>query len=249
MPERTPSQTVGPYLHIGLAPGAYGVREIFSATRGRCRHARHPHPHRGPHPRRRGQHRARRAWSRSGRPTPRAATPIPRTGGRSASNSFRGFGRCADRQGRRLCFDTVKPGAVPGPGGTHAGAAHQRRGASRAACSSGCSRASTSPAIRPTPPIRSWPWCRPSRRDTLHRQARPRQARPLPLRHPPAGRQRDRVLRRVTAAADHRQTAALATGASSVQHGEDENPVSRPACRARCSWPRRWRPRSPETRR
>ena len=30
MPERTPSQTVGPYLHIGLVPGAYGVREVFS---------------------------------------------------------------------------------------------------------------------------------------------------------------------------------------------------------------------------
>ena len=32
MPERTPSQTVGPYLHIGLTQGAYGAREIFSAT-------------------------------------------------------------------------------------------------------------------------------------------------------------------------------------------------------------------------
>ena len=32
MPERTPSQTVGPYLHIGLTQGAYGVREVFSAT-------------------------------------------------------------------------------------------------------------------------------------------------------------------------------------------------------------------------
>jgi len=25
MPERTPSQTVGPYLHIGLTQGAYGA--------------------------------------------------------------------------------------------------------------------------------------------------------------------------------------------------------------------------------
>ena len=32
MPERTPSQTVGPYLHIGLTQGEYGAREIFSAT-------------------------------------------------------------------------------------------------------------------------------------------------------------------------------------------------------------------------
>src|SRR4029450_2863936 len=32
MPERTPSQTVGPYLHIGLTQGAYGAREIFGAT-------------------------------------------------------------------------------------------------------------------------------------------------------------------------------------------------------------------------
>ena len=29
---RTPSQTVGPYLHIGLTPGRFGVREIFSAV-------------------------------------------------------------------------------------------------------------------------------------------------------------------------------------------------------------------------
>ena len=32
MPERTPSQTVGPYLHIGLTQGAYGAREIFGST-------------------------------------------------------------------------------------------------------------------------------------------------------------------------------------------------------------------------
>ena len=32
MPERTPSQTVGPFLHIGLTQGAYGAREIFSAA-------------------------------------------------------------------------------------------------------------------------------------------------------------------------------------------------------------------------
>ena len=30
MPERTPSQTVGPFLHVGLVPAAYGVREVFS---------------------------------------------------------------------------------------------------------------------------------------------------------------------------------------------------------------------------
>src|SRR5437867_13065844 len=29
MPERTPSQTVGPYLHLGLAPARFGVREVF----------------------------------------------------------------------------------------------------------------------------------------------------------------------------------------------------------------------------
>ena len=32
MPERTPSQTVGPYLHLGLAPADYKFREVFSAT-------------------------------------------------------------------------------------------------------------------------------------------------------------------------------------------------------------------------
>src|SRR5258705_13732170 len=32
MPERTPSQTVGPYLHLALAPRDYNFRELFGAT-------------------------------------------------------------------------------------------------------------------------------------------------------------------------------------------------------------------------
>jgi protocatechuate 3,4-dioxygenase alpha subunit len=35
-----------------------------------------------------------------------------------ASNSFRGFGRCPTDKDGRFCFETIKPGAVPGPDGT-----------------------------------------------------------------------------------------------------------------------------------
>ena len=121
----------------------------------------------------------------------------PADGRPLASNSFRGFGRCADRQGRRLRLRhrQARPRARP--------RRHDCRrrtsmsASSRAACSSGCSRASTSPASRPTPTDPILALVPADRRDTLHRQARPGQARPLPLRHPPAGRQRDGVLRRV----------------------------------------------------
>jgi len=116
MPERTPSQTVGPFLHIGLVPAGYAFREVFSATVADPGIA-------GTHIRIEGRifdgegnvapdamveiwqadHQGRYAHSADGRPL--------------TSNSFRGFGRCATDKGG-FAFDTIRPGGVPGPNGS-----------------------------------------------------------------------------------------------------------------------------------
>jgi len=117
MPERTPSQTVGPYLHIGLTQGAYGAREIFSATV-----ADPGLP--GTHIRIEG-----RIFDGEGNIVPDAVVEIwqadsagryahPADGRPLASNSFRGFGRCPTDKDGGYAFDTVKPGTVAGPGGS-----------------------------------------------------------------------------------------------------------------------------------
>jgi protocatechuate 3,4-dioxygenase, alpha subunit len=117
MPERTPSQTVGPYLHIGLTQGGYGAREIFSATV-----AEPGMP--GTHIRIEG-----RILDGEGNVVPDGVLEIwqadhlgryahPADGRALSSNSFRGFGRCPTGKDGGFAFDTVKPGSVPGPGGT-----------------------------------------------------------------------------------------------------------------------------------
>jgi len=116
MPERTPSQTVGPYLHIGLTQGAYGAREIFSAKLADAGLA-------GSHIRLEG-----RVYDGEGSVVPDAVLEIwqadgqgryahPADGRPLASNSFRGFGRCATDKGGGFAFETIKPGSVAGPGG------------------------------------------------------------------------------------------------------------------------------------
>ena len=116
MPERTPSQTVGPFLHIGLAPAPYGVREVFSPV---VTDAGVP----GPHIRIEG-----RVIDGDGNVLPDALVEIwqadhegryahPADGRPLMSNSFRGFGRCPTDKGGCFGFDTVKPGKVPGPNG------------------------------------------------------------------------------------------------------------------------------------
>jgi protocatechuate 3,4-dioxygenase alpha subunit len=117
MPERTPSQTVGPYLHIGLAPADYNFRGVFSAT---VADAGIP----GNHVRIEG-----RIFDGEGNAMPDALVEIwqadhqghyahPADGRPLASNSFRGFGRCATDAKGGFAFATIKPGAVPGPNGT-----------------------------------------------------------------------------------------------------------------------------------
>jgi len=117
MPERTPSQTVGPYLHIGLTQGAYGAPEIFGpvvAAPGMP----------GTHVRIEG-----RVLDGEGAAVPDALIELwqadhegryahPADGRPLASNSFRGFGRCPTDKDGVFRFDTVKPGQVPGPNGT-----------------------------------------------------------------------------------------------------------------------------------
>jgi protocatechuate 3,4-dioxygenase alpha subunit len=116
MPERTPSQTVGPYLHLGLTPADYKFREVFSADL-----AAPGIP--GTHIRIEG-----RILDGEGNVAPDAMVEIwqadhqgryahPADGRPLASNSFRGFGRCTTDKGG-FAFATIKPGAVPGPNGT-----------------------------------------------------------------------------------------------------------------------------------
>jgi protocatechuate 3,4-dioxygenase alpha subunit len=116
MPGRTPSQTVGPYLHIGLT-GQYGFREIFGTSL-----ADQGAP--GGHIRIEG-----RLIDGSGNVMPDAMVeiwqadhqgryPHPADGRPVASNSFRGFGRCATAKDGGYAFATVKPGTVPGPNGS-----------------------------------------------------------------------------------------------------------------------------------
>jgi protocatechuate 3,4-dioxygenase alpha subunit len=113
---RTPSQTVGPYLHIGLVPGPYGVREVFSPV---VADAGMP----GTHIRIEG-----RVLDGAGAVMPDAMLEIwqadaqgryahPADGRPLASNSFRGFGRAATDKDGGFFFATVKPGQVKGPDG------------------------------------------------------------------------------------------------------------------------------------
>ncbi|MGE0853041.1 MAG: protocatechuate 3,4-dioxygenase subunit alpha [Hyphomicrobiaceae bacterium] len=117
MPERTPSQTVGPYLHIGLTQGRYGRTEIVGSTVADSGLA-------GTHIRIEG-----RIVDGDGNAMPDAVIEIwqadsegryahPADGRPLASNSFRGFGRCPTSEDGTFAFDTIKPGPVPGPGGT-----------------------------------------------------------------------------------------------------------------------------------
>jgi protocatechuate 3,4-dioxygenase alpha subunit len=117
MPKRTPSQTVGPYLHLGLTQGKYGIREIFSAAVA--------------DPGLTGTH-----ILIEGRVLDGEANVVPDalietwqadSEGRyahpssklqPASNSFRGFGRCPTAKDGTFHIATVKPGRVAGPDGS-----------------------------------------------------------------------------------------------------------------------------------
>jgi protocatechuate 3,4-dioxygenase alpha subunit len=117
MPERTPSQTVGPYLHIGLIQADLGRSDFAGpvvADQGMA----------GTHIRIEG-----RIVDGEGNVVPDAIVEVwqadaagryahPADGRQLASNSFRGFGRCPTAKDGTFHFRTVKPGSVPGPDGT-----------------------------------------------------------------------------------------------------------------------------------
>jgi protocatechuate 3,4-dioxygenase, alpha subunit len=117
MTKRTPSQTVGPYLHLGLTQGRFGAPEIFGPA---VAAAGLP----GIHIRIEG-----RVLDGEGAVLPDALIETwqadsegryahPADGRPPASNSFRGFGRCPTAQDGTFHIATIKPGRVPGPDGT-----------------------------------------------------------------------------------------------------------------------------------
>ena len=117
MPERTPSQTVGPFLHLGLAPAGYNFRPVFGSSLADPGLA-------GTHIKIEGC-----VWDGEGNVVPDALVEIwqadaegryahPADGRALSSNSFRGFGRAATDAAGRYGFATIKPGTVPGPNGT-----------------------------------------------------------------------------------------------------------------------------------
>jgi protocatechuate 3,4-dioxygenase, alpha subunit len=116
MPERTPSQTVGPFLHLGLAPADYNFRPLFAPVLAEPGLA-------GMHIRIEG-----RISDGDGNGLPDALVEIwqadaqgryahPADGRTLSSNSFRGFGRAPTGPAGEFFFATVKPGSVPGPRG------------------------------------------------------------------------------------------------------------------------------------
>jgi protocatechuate 3,4-dioxygenase alpha subunit len=109
-PELTPSQTIGPFFAYGLTPRAYGGQELFTeqvATEGMD----------GERIRIEGV-----VHDGDGAVVSDAMIEIwqadPQGRFNAAGNAgFTGFGRCETSTDGVYFFETVRPGAVPGPGG------------------------------------------------------------------------------------------------------------------------------------
>ncbi|HEY7457665.1 MAG TPA: protocatechuate 3,4-dioxygenase subunit alpha [Xanthobacteraceae bacterium] len=119
MSNETPSQTVGPYFAIGLTPQIFARRPI--ATSAIC----------GPDTPGEQIRLAGQVLDGAGQPVEdamievwqadadgRYAHPADQRPGSLRDPTFRGFGRAGTNATGDFCFDTVKPGAVPGPGNT-----------------------------------------------------------------------------------------------------------------------------------
>lgn len=119
MSNETPSQTVGPYFAIGLTQQIFGRRQI--ANPSVCA-SDTP----GEHVRIVG-----RVFDGAGAPVEDAmleiwqadsdgiyAHPADKRSGERRDPRFRGFGRAGTTPQGDFFFETVKPGAVPGPGNT-----------------------------------------------------------------------------------------------------------------------------------
>jgi protocatechuate 3,4-dioxygenase alpha subunit len=113
----TPSQTVGPFFHYALTPREYGFPELVNNQVATPDVA-------GERIRVEGY-----VIDGDGEPIIDAVVEIwqPDGEGRFASATqepgsnagFTGFGRCEVDSNGFFCFDTVKPGPVPGPNGTN----------------------------------------------------------------------------------------------------------------------------------
>ena len=105
----TPSQTVGPYLHLGLTDARSISRIAGDGAKGQ------------------------RVWltfhvlDGDGVPVPDAMIELwqadsegnyPPQDSNADGTAFRGFGRLATAEDGSCTFETIKPGCVPGPGGT-----------------------------------------------------------------------------------------------------------------------------------
>ena len=119
--KETPSQTAGPYVHIGLAPSAAGF-QIFETTFG-------PDPATA---KAKGQKIAVRGvvYDGSGAPLKDVLLEVWQANAEGKYQhhedlqdkpddpEFRGWGRiCSDFETGEYCFHTVKPGSVPGRSG------------------------------------------------------------------------------------------------------------------------------------
>lgn len=108
----TPSQTVGPFFAYGLTPEAYDARGIAGGTVAT------------PDDPGARVHVEGRVLDGAGEPVPDAMVEIWQADGEgryahpSGNAGFRGFGRVETDVDGRFVFLTVKPGRVPGPGGT-----------------------------------------------------------------------------------------------------------------------------------
>jgi len=113
----TPSQTVGPFFAYGLTPtGRYEWNDAFTNDLVTADAS-------GERIRIEGQ-----VFDGDGRPVPDCMLEIwqadaqgrfvdPKDKRALPNTKFRGFGRCGTGTNGEYAFDTIKPGAVPGPGG------------------------------------------------------------------------------------------------------------------------------------
>ena len=193
----TPSQTVGPYFKYGLTPnGEYAWNDAFtnnlvtpdvSGERIRVEG---------------------KVYDGDGASVPDCMLEIwqadaqgrfsdPQDTRALPNTAFKGFGRCGTDASGGYSFDTIKPGPVPDPDGKPQ-APHSCSRCSRAACCCISTPGSISTARRPTRSDPVLALVPADRRATLiaKRKAGNGQC-GLHARHPPAGRQRDGVFRRV----------------------------------------------------
>ena len=105
----TPSQTVGPYLHLGLTDARSISRVAGDGAKGEPVWLTF------------------RVLDGEGAPVPDAMIEVWQADsegnyasydGSVDNAAFRGFGRLATAEGGSCTFETIKPGCVPGPGGT-----------------------------------------------------------------------------------------------------------------------------------